>query len=49
MIRIGLSEQLFERLTASPAEPYLKGLQDLYINYWGKCCFSVNDQYLIFD
>ncbi|KAK7685678.1 hypothetical protein QCA50_011022 [Cerrena zonata] len=30
----GLSEQLFERLTASPAEPYLKGLQDLYINYW---------------
>ncbi|KAI0079338.1 Sec1-like protein [Panus rudis PR-1116 ss-1] len=30
----GLSEQLFERLTASPAEPFLKGLQDLYLNFW---------------
>ncbi|OJT06722.1 Protein transport protein sec1 [Trametes pubescens] len=30
----GLAEQLFERLTSSPAEPYLKALQELYINFW---------------
>ncbi|KAI0319969.1 Sec1-like protein [Amylostereum chailletii] len=30
----GLGEQLFEKLTSSPAEPYLKGLQELYINFW---------------
>ncbi|KAI0364350.1 Sec1-like protein [Pilatotrama ljubarskyi] len=30
----GLAEHLFERLTASPAEPYLKALQELYINFW---------------
>lgn len=34
----GLAEQLFERLTSSPAEPYLKALQELYINFWGMCC-----------
>jgi len=33
---LGLSETLFERLTTSPAEPHLKGLQDLYVNFWGK-------------
>lgn len=31
----GLPEHLFEKLTSSPAEPYLKALQELYINFWG--------------
>ena len=31
----GLPEHLFERLTTSPAEPYLKALQELFINFWG--------------
>lgn len=30
----GLPDPLFQRLTSSPAEPFLKGLQDLYINFW---------------
>ncbi|OSD04764.1 Sec1-like protein [Trametes coccinea BRFM310] len=30
----GLAEHLFERLTSSPAEPYLKALQELFINFW---------------
>ncbi|TBU34148.1 Sec1-like protein [Dichomitus squalens] len=30
----GLPEHLFERLTSSPAEPYLKALQELFINFW---------------
>ncbi|KAG2757041.1 Sec1-like protein [Suillus brevipes Sb2] len=30
----GLSETLFEHLTTSPAEPHLKGLQDLFVNFW---------------
>ncbi|KAF8637589.1 hypothetical protein AX17_002658 [Amanita inopinata Kibby_2008] len=29
----GLSEPLFERLTTSPAERYLKGLRELFINF----------------
>ena len=32
---IGLSEQLFERLTTSAAEPFLKGLKELFTNFWG--------------
>ena len=32
---IGLSEQLFEKLTASPAEPHLKALKELFINFNG--------------
>ncbi|KAF8817446.1 Sec1-like snare protein [Phlegmacium glaucopus] len=28
----GLSEHLFEKLTASPAEPHLRGLKELFIN-----------------
>jgi len=32
----GLSEQLFEKLTSSPAEPFLKELRELFINFWGK-------------
>lgn len=30
---IGLAEHLFEKLTASPAEPHLKTLQELYVNF----------------
>ncbi|KAF7795046.1 hypothetical protein EIP86_006190 [Pleurotus ostreatoroseus] len=30
----GLPEGLFEKLTSSPAEPHLKTLQELYINFW---------------
>jgi syntaxin-binding protein 1 len=30
-----LAEELFQRLTTSPAEPFLRGLQDLYVNFWG--------------
>ena len=31
----GLSESLFERLTSSPAEPFLRTLQDLFVNFMG--------------
>ena len=31
----GLSEQLFEKLTASPAEPHLKGLKEIFVNFNG--------------
>ncbi|KZS94659.1 Sec1-like snare protein [Sistotremastrum niveocremeum HHB9708] len=30
----GLEEKLFQKLSSSAAEPHLKGLQDLYINFW---------------
>ncbi|GBE89630.1 Protein transport protein [Sparassis crispa] len=30
----GLDEQLFERLTSSPAEPHLQALKELFINFW---------------
>ncbi|KAJ3488640.1 hypothetical protein NLI96_g2690 [Meripilus lineatus] len=30
----GISEQLLESVVSSPAEPYLKGLRELFINYW---------------
>ncbi|OCH85210.1 Sec1-like snare protein [Obba rivulosa] len=30
----GLGEQLFERLTSSPAEPHLQACQDLFVNFW---------------
>ncbi|KAI0060698.1 Sec1-like snare protein [Artomyces pyxidatus] len=30
----GLSEQLFEKLTSSAAEPFLKGLRELFVNFW---------------
>lgn len=32
----GLSETLFQRLTSSPAEPFLRGLQELFLNFWGE-------------
>jgi syntaxin-binding protein 1 len=33
--KTGLAEELFQRLTSSSAEPFLRGLQDLYVNFWG--------------
>ncbi|KAH9975721.1 ras opposite [Lactifluus volemus] len=30
----GLAEELFQQLTSSPAERFLRGLQDLYVNFW---------------
>ncbi|VDB99862.1 unnamed protein product [Peniophora sp. CBMAI 1063] len=30
----GMDEQLFERLTASPAEPFLRECRELFINFW---------------
>ncbi|KAI9062524.1 Sec1-like protein [Trametes sanguinea] len=41
----GLAEHLFERLTSSPAEPYLKALQELFINFWAveAQAFTVRD------
>ncbi|TFL01947.1 Sec1-like protein [Pterulicium gracile] len=40
----GLSEALFGQLTSSPAEPYLKSLKDLYLNFTATEAqtFSVN-------
>ena len=32
---IGLSEQLIEKLTTSPADPYLQALKELFINFNG--------------
>ncbi|KAJ7588042.1 Sec1-like protein [Mycena floridula] len=31
----GLPDPLLQRLAASPAEPYLRGLTDLFLNFWG--------------
>jgi syntaxin-binding protein 1 len=31
---VGLSEALVERLVSSPAEPHLKALKELYLNFW---------------
>ncbi|KAJ3520143.1 hypothetical protein NMY22_g12882 [Coprinellus aureogranulatus] len=31
----GLSEELFQRLTSSPAEPYLQACKELFLNLWG--------------
>ncbi|KAL4061887.1 Sec1-like protein [Scleroderma citrinum] len=47
----GLSELLFERLTSSPAEPYLKGLKELFINFWATEAqtFSLNSPELFFN
>ncbi|KIJ65658.1 hypothetical protein HYDPIDRAFT_131009 [Hydnomerulius pinastri MD-312] len=47
----GLSESLFERLTSSPAEPFLRGLQELYVNFWATeaQAFSLNSPELFFN
>ena len=38
---IGLSEHLFEKLTASPAEPHLRALKELFINFNGFVTLSL--------
>ncbi|KAI5993317.1 Sec1-like protein [Pisolithus albus] len=30
----GLSDPLFQRLTSSPAEPHLKAVKELFVNFW---------------
>ncbi|KAJ7070093.1 Sec1-like snare protein [Mycena amicta] len=30
----GLEERLFERLASSPAEPYLRAVKELFVNFW---------------
>ncbi|KAF8552421.1 Sec1-like protein [Imleria badia] len=47
----GLSEPLFQRLTASPAEPFLRGLQELFLNFWAveAQTFSLNSPGLFFN
>ena len=37
-----LPEPLFQRLTSSPAEPHLKGLKEIFVNFWGKLCVRVS-------
>jgi syntaxin-binding protein 1 len=37
----GVSEPLFQRLTSSPAEPFLRGLQELFLNFWGEQGFGL--------
>lgn len=37
----GLPEPLFQRLTSSPAEPFLRGLQELFLNFWGEQRFGL--------
>lgn len=34
----GLDEPLFQRLFTSPAEPFLKGLRELFLHFWGASC-----------
>ncbi|KAH7890774.1 Sec1-like protein [Phlebopus sp. FC_14] len=45
-----LSEALLDRLASSPAEPFLKGLQDLFLNFWATEAqtFSLNAPGLFF-
>ncbi|TFK39881.1 Sec1-like snare protein [Crucibulum laeve] len=47
----GLDESLFERLTASPAEPSLLGLKEMFINFWAteSQTFSLQDPGLFFS
>ncbi|KAH0836670.1 Sec1 family-domain-containing protein [Lanmaoa asiatica] len=47
----GLSEPLFQRLTSSAAEPFLRGLQELFLNFWvvEAQTFSLNSPSLFFN
>ncbi|RDB23678.1 Protein transport protein sec1 [Hypsizygus marmoreus] len=47
----GLDEQLFQKLTASPAEPFLQGLKELFLNFWvtEAQAFSIQDPGLFFS
>ena len=42
---LALDEQLFQRLTSSPAEPFLQALKELFINFWGTLTLYM-DQHL---
>ncbi|KAG6331420.1 hypothetical protein ID866_7667 [Astraeus odoratus] len=46
-----LSEPLFQRLTSSSAEPHLKGLKELFVNFWAMEAqtFSMNAPELFFN
>jgi hypothetical protein len=44
----GLDEPLFQKLTASAAEPFLKELKELFINFWGKRRLGfLDDRYVL--
>ncbi|TFK26209.1 ras opposite [Coprinopsis marcescibilis] len=47
----GLSEELFQRITTSSAEPNLRALKELFINFWASEAqvFSVQDPSLFFS
>ncbi|KAF8449020.1 Sec1-like snare protein [Boletus edulis BED1] len=47
----GLSEPLLQRLASSPAEPFLRGLQELFLNFWAveAQTFSLNSPSLFFN
>ncbi|KAG6908968.1 hypothetical protein DXG01_002574 [Tephrocybe rancida] len=47
----GLDEHLFERLTSSPAEPFLRGLREVFLNFWATeaQAFSLQDPGLFFS
>ncbi|KAF8074953.1 Sec1-like snare protein, partial [Lyophyllum atratum] len=47
----GLDEHLFERLTSSPAEPFLRGLREVFLNFWATeaQAFSLQDPALFFS
>ncbi|KAF5383619.1 hypothetical protein D9615_003550 [Tricholomella constricta] len=47
----GLEEQLFEKLTSSPAEPFLRGLREVFLNFWATeaQAFSLEDPALFFS
>lgn len=47
----GLDEPLFQRLFTSPAEPFLKGLRELFLHFWAieAQAFSLQDPGLFFS
>ncbi|KAF8892136.1 Sec1-like snare protein [Infundibulicybe gibba] len=51
ILHIGLSEPLFQRLTASAAEPFLQGLKELFLNFWATEAqtFSIQDPGMFFS
>ncbi|KNZ74611.1 Protein transport protein sec1, partial [Termitomyces sp. J132] len=46
----GLDEQLFQRLTSSSAEPYLRGLREVFLNFWATEAqvFSIQEPAMFF-
>ncbi|KAG6897816.1 hypothetical protein C0992_010620 [Termitomyces sp. T32_za158] len=47
----GLDEQLFQRLTSSNAEPYLRGLREVFLNFWATEAqvFSIQEPEMFFS